>query len=159
MVQALIYILPAYICNSSAALFGGGKSIDFGKTIRGKRILGKGKTIRGTASGIFFGTLTGALLATFTADFSLIILAFFLSLGAVLGDFAGSFLKRQVGVKSGQPVPILDQIDFLIGAVCLGMLIKPITLNQFCFLLIITPAAHLTVNFIGYLLKLKKVPW
>ncbi|HQL60331.1 MAG TPA: CDP-archaeol synthase, partial [Methanoculleus sp.] len=44
-------MLPAYVPNSAAALFGGGTPIDSGRTFGdGRRIFGDGKTYRG-----FFG--------------------------------------------------------------------------------------------------------
>ena len=40
-------MLPALIPNSAAVLFGGGRPMDFGKSWRGKRLLGDGKTWKG----------------------------------------------------------------------------------------------------------------
>ncbi|GAH22107.1 unnamed protein product, partial [marine sediment metagenome] len=34
------------------------------------------------------------------------------SYGAVIGDLAGSFLKRRFDIKSGAPFWIVDQLDF-----------------------------------------------
>ncbi len=55
-------MLPAYVPNNTAVLFGGGPPIDGGRTWRGSRILGDGKTWRGTAGGILAGALLAALL-------------------------------------------------------------------------------------------------
>jgi len=49
-------MLPALIPNSAAVLFGGGGPMDLGKSWRGKRVLGDGKTWRG----FFGGSLAGA---------------------------------------------------------------------------------------------------
>src|SRR5665647_3184936 len=55
-------MLPAYLPNSFAAVFGGGKPIDGGRTLKdGRRIIGDGKTYRGLFSGIFFGVLAGSI--------------------------------------------------------------------------------------------------
>ena len=53
-------MIPAYLPNPFAAVFGGGKPIDGGRTLKdGRRIIGDGKTYRGLFSGIFFGVLAG----------------------------------------------------------------------------------------------------
>ena len=60
ILQSLWLILPAYIANGCAALFGGGTPIDFGKNYNdGKRILGDGKTWRGLILGTLFGMIGG----------------------------------------------------------------------------------------------------
>jgi CDP-2,3-bis-(O-geranylgeranyl)-sn-glycerol synthase len=161
-IGAFIYILPAYIANSSAALFGGGKPLDFGKRLRdGKRLLGDGKTFRGTFAGIFFGTLTGYLMGLIANDqtYFYLTLGLLLSIGAILGDIIAAFLKRRAGIERGKPVPLLDQWDFVIVAVIFGSFVAAPKIEELTFLLIVTPAIHFFFNLSGYLLKLKNVPW
>ncbi|MDD2936323.1 MAG: CDP-archaeol synthase, partial [Candidatus Methanomethylophilaceae archaeon] len=50
MLVGLWVFLPAMLPNSAAVVFGGGTKMDFGKSWRGKRIFGDGKSWRG-----FFG--------------------------------------------------------------------------------------------------------
>ncbi len=171
--------LAAWIANATPVLGGGGKPIDGGRNFRdGRRILGKGKTVRGFAVGIFFGTLTGIvqflaapylrpLLSQFVTitpemDYVLSIsvpVAFLLSLGALTGDVIGSFIKRRVNVKSGDPSPFLDQVGFIIMALIFAfplMMPSPI----FVMILILTTLGiHWLSNALGYLLGLKKNPW
>ena len=52
-------MLPAFLPNSAAVVFGGGKPIDFGRLWRGKRILGDGKTWTGLIGGISAGVALG----------------------------------------------------------------------------------------------------
>src|SRR5512136_1660138 len=54
-------MLPALIPNSAAVLFGGGTPMDLGKSWRGRRILGDGKTWRGFLGGAVSGTAVGVL--------------------------------------------------------------------------------------------------
>jgi CDP-2,3-bis-(O-geranylgeranyl)-sn-glycerol synthase len=167
VIMSVLYILPAYIANSSAALFGGGRPLDFGKYLRTHRLFGKGKTFRGLALGILFGTVAGNVLGYFIVgtDYSLgsvefyTLLGFLLATGAMLGDLFKSFFKRRLGYKDGQSMPIIDQLDFVMGAVVLGSLIYIPAFEMVIFLIIVTPLIHLLLNVIGYLLKLKKVPW
>lgn len=159
IVNALIYIFPAYVANSSAVLFGGGKPIDLGKKVGGKRILGDGKTFRGFIFGALFGSLTGLGINIIKPGYFPVFLGLSLSIGGLIGDIIASFLKRRVGVKRGRPVPILDQIDFVIGAVMLGSLVEPPSGKALIFILLATPLIHLTANFLGYLLNFKENPW
>lgn len=159
LITALIYIFPAYVANSSAVFFGGGKPIDLGKTLKGRRILGDGKTFRGFGSGLVLGTVTGLILSIIMKNNELLPLGFLLSLGAVSGDLAASFFKRRIGLERGEPAILLDQLDFAMGAVLLGSLVAPPEGTIFILIVLITPAIHLTANGIGYLIGLKDDPW
>ncbi len=167
VIASFLYILPAYIANSSAALFGGGYPLDFGKKLRKHRIFGEGKTFRGFILGVLFGTVAGNVMgfilvgtgfSTGSIEFYTA-LGFLLSFGAMLGDLVKSFFKRRLAFKSGQMLPLIDQLDFIIGAMVLGSIVYIPSLKTVIFLIIITPLIHLLLNIIGYLLKLKKVPW
>lgn len=171
--------LSAWIANAIPVLGGGGKPIDGGRNFRdGRRILGNGKTIRGFVVGIFFGTLTGigqVLIApylrpvlsqfvTITPEMDYVLsisvpVAFLLSLGALTGDVIGSFIKRRVNVKSGDPSPFLDQMGFIIMALIFAfplMMPSPV----FVMILILTTLGiHWLSNALSYLLGLKKNPW
>ncbi|HET7324878.1 MAG TPA: CDP-archaeol synthase, partial [Halococcus sp.] len=61
VVVALWAMLPAYVPNNAAVVFGGDRPIDGGRTWDESRVLGDGKTWRGTIG----GTLAGAVLALF----------------------------------------------------------------------------------------------
>jgi len=52
---ALWAMLPAYVPNNVAVVAGGGRPIDGGRTWNGRRLLGDGKTWRGTAAGVLAG--------------------------------------------------------------------------------------------------------
>ena len=55
-------MLPAWLPNPIAALFGGGRPIDGGRVLRdGYRVLGNGKTWRGFAAGVLAGLAIGAV--------------------------------------------------------------------------------------------------
>ena len=178
-VQAIWLILPAYIANSSAVILGGGTPIDFGKKWRGRRLLGDGKTWRGFFGGIIVGMIAGLVMNvvapnTFGEYPSFIFIIFSLSCGALLGDIAESFIKRQMGKERGEKWILFDQLDFLIGAFIFSYIMSVVleklassenwfyssfTIWHIISLLIFTPLLHYATNVIGYLLKLKKVPW
>jgi CDP-2,3-bis-(O-geranylgeranyl)-sn-glycerol synthase len=189
IIEALWFILPAYVANSAPVdvsqisfLKKYGKSIDGGKMLWGNRILGDGKTWRGLIAGIIAGTLTGYLQTFFqetlqTTYTSLpvmtIPLALTLSAGALFGDMAASFLKRRLRMQPGDPAPILDQLDFIIGAFAFAWIYTAATTNQwttealkshlteiqFWIIILITPFIHMLGNALAYIWKLKKKPW
>ena len=83
----------------------------------GRRILGDGKSVEGFISGILSGTAIGfALKQTGLLGVQE---AFVLSLGTMLGDVLGSFVKRRLGIERGDPAPLLDQLAFLLVALLL----------------------------------------
>jgi CDP-2,3-bis-(O-geranylgeranyl)-sn-glycerol synthase len=62
LIVAFWLMLPAYIPNNCAALFGGGTPLDGGRIFSdGRRTLGDGKTYRGTIAGTVCGILVGLL--------------------------------------------------------------------------------------------------
>ncbi|HDM23737.1 MAG TPA: CDP-2,3-bis-(O-geranylgeranyl)-sn-glycerol synthase [Candidatus Bathyarchaeota archaeon] len=80
---------------------------------------------------------------------------FLLSLGAILGDVIGSFIKRRLGLERGAPCIPLDQLDFIIFALLLASLVTPIPLQYILIFLAVTFIAHITANFIAYKLGIK----
>ncbi|MBN2517611.1 MAG: CDP-2,3-bis-(O-geranylgeranyl)-sn-glycerol synthase [Candidatus Altiarchaeota archaeon] len=176
ILHALYYISPAYAANAFAMVFGGGKPIDFGRNFKdGRRILGDGKTWRGLAFGLLFGYLfgllwyllsqSGPLDAVYLDAFDFRItdpfFGLYLASGALLADMAKSFFKRRLGIKRGQPLWGVDQLDLVVGGLAFAYLFAPtfIIWEEALFLLMITPAMHLFGNFIGYKSKVKDVWW
>jgi len=162
--NALYYIFPAYCANGTPVIFGGGKPIDLGKKLPdGKPIFGSHKTIRGFILGLAVGTLVGWAQEALAPKVGLpqgnTSLGFVLSLGAMIGDLFGSFLKRRLNLKPGAPLPVLDQIDFVLVALLFGSLIEPPTLTAALIIILITGPIHLLLNLAAYLVRLKKTPW
>ena len=152
VLRAIYYYLPAYFANGMPIAFGDGTPIDFGKKWKdGRRIFGEGKTFRGMLFGIGVGTLA---IGTIQGN---ILLAFLMSLGAIMGDLVKSFVKRRLGYGSGEKFFPWDQIDFLIGATIFVSLVKLPRIDFVIAIFVITPLIHLGTNYISYLLGLKKV--
>ena len=160
IVEALLFIFPAYCANAIPVIAGGGPPIDLGKRFSdGKPIFGKNKTSRGFFSGLAVGTAVG-LIESLTFDYN-ILFGLFLSLGALFGDLVGAFIKRRLGLAPGDLLPIVDQVDFIVGAILFSV---PICLSILSWqliiaVLIITPPVHLLTNFAAYKLGLKSNPW
>ncbi len=170
---ALWIMVPAYLPNSAAAVFGGGTPIDFGKTLGdGRRIFGNGKTYRGFFGGVLCGVLAGLIEIWAASAFDLAMLprqtllsVTLLAAGALLGDLAKSFLKRRLGKERGESWFLADQYDLVVGSFLLILLIYPqwlfenITLPIAVWIVIMTPLLHRVVNIIGYYIGVKEVPW
>lgn len=157
---------PLYTANASAMLFGGKTPLDFHRTFSdGQPIFGKGKTWKGTGMGILIGTFTGFILGYFfplfttTVSNEYVLYAFLLSLGAILGDVVGSFIKRRLKMKRGDPAHILDQLDFVVGGVLLSIMVSKPDWTGLILLIMITPFMHLAFNRIAYYIGIKSVPW
>ena len=175
---AIYFMLPAYVANLSGLAFGGGTPVDGGRECKdGRRLIGNGVTWKGFANGTILGTLVGAILGiigTFFGDLSVLTggiinlpvyggfvgglsLGFLMAFGALLGDAVGSFIKRRIGLQSGEPAPIMDQLDFVVGALVLSLLVVKISWEFFFIIAILTLILHLGSNMIAYLLGIKDV--
>jgi len=156
--EALLFIFPAYCANATPVLAGGGLTMDFGKNFYdGKRVFGSNKTFRGFFFGLTIGILVG-FVELFLFDFPLLFVLL-PPLGALLGDLTGAFIKRRLGISPGHLLPIVDQIDFVIGALFFSIPLSIIYWELAVAVILITPPIHLLTNLIAYKLGLKKHPW
>ena len=175
VVTAIWAMLPAYLPNNVAVVAGSGAPIDGGRTWRGARVLGDGKTWRGLAAGVLAGLVAAIALTALEPAAAGVLgvdvprfplaAAVALPAGALLGDIGASFVKRRLGRKRGAAVPLLDQLDLVVGALALSYLLAPtwavgvFTPPVVVAVLVLTPVLHLATNGIGYALGLKAEPW
>lgn len=167
VLSLLIFILPCYIANAAPVLLGGGAPMDFGaKLADGRRILGDAKTLRGFAGGVAAGTVAGGALAVFlplpffAGAWEQFLSGFLLSLGALFGDAAGSFVKRRMGMEPGKPFA-LDQAGFIIMGLIFAYPVAHAIYSAegIVFLLAISWLLHLSTNVAANRFGLKRVPW
>lgn len=171
-VLVLIWIvLPAYVANGAPVvgvkilgLLGLKRHpIDCGKNfIDGRRVFGDNKTWEGLVIGVVAGALVGFMQAAVENNEGIhIVKGLVLGIGAMLGDLLGAFIKRRLGLRPGEPLPILDQALFLFTALALAYLLNLVNLtsSELLLLTVITIALHVSTNYIAYTLKLKDVPW
>jgi CDP-2,3-bis-(O-geranylgeranyl)-sn-glycerol synthase len=147
--------------------------MDFGKTLRGKRIFGEHKTWRGLVTGMIMATIILALQqvifrhspwlqnALHGFDFGglpTLLVGPLLGLGALGGDAIKSFFKRQRNTSPGESWFPFDQIDLPLGAlVATWAFIHP-TAAQALAALLVGLTAQLVSSYLGYLLHLKDKP-
>lgn len=164
--KALVWILPAYVANAAPVVLAKLLKrktrlhpLDFGCVfLDGRRVFGDNKTIEGLVGGF----LAGAAVALALERLSLHSLpsGAVLSLGALLGDLAGAFVKRRIGMKPGDPAPLLDQLDFLMGALAAHFAaFGELDTSAAMILVLLTPPIHLATNALAYLVGLKQHPW
>jgi len=169
---ALWFILPAYIANAFPVIFGGGLPIDMGKKLSdGKPVFGSHKTVRGFIAGLIAGMLTSMVqtLVLPNSRFLDFVLPFqfnmlvgsMIAFGALVGDLVHSFIKRRIGLVEGSPLPVADQLDFVLGAILFSLPVSasPPHLLTLALVIVITPPIHLFTNFVAYILGVKKTPW
>ena len=131
----------------------------------------------GIGSGIFIGLLMLAIAYLAGSDDGLgygqfpqnVGVIACLAIGSLLGDMAGAFIKRRLGMARGQKAPGLDQYDFVAGAFLLTYLAYPSwvistylegeAIVGLVVLLIFVPVLHRLVNIIGFKMGTKKEPW
>lgn len=184
--------IPDKMGFSSAVIDGGRNWND------GYRILGDGKTWNGMFGGaVFSGLLTILAHHTWSSNappdarpfvdptlFSdssdwfwlggewgaAFAMGFTLGLACMLGDTAGSFVKRRRGLKregdESSKAPLLDTVPFAVSIFLFAFLLFDDQIimheqlhDEIIALLVLTPIIHRLFNVLGYRLGLKSVPY
>ena len=168
------FILPAYFANMAPVLVPDvlglrNVRLDLGKNWLDRRpILGNHKTLHGLIVSVLLGSLTGWVLLRVCESYAWSFCAnvpsgakvgALLGLGAIVGDAVKSFFKRRFNHKPGSKWFPWDQIDFILGAFLVVSMIVRVNIQFLVFLVIVTPILHKTVNWVGWKLGLKDVPW
>ncbi|HET9946741.1 MAG TPA: CDP-archaeol synthase [Patescibacteria group bacterium] len=163
---ALLFFLPAGVSNVMpvfAAKIPFLKKFDYPvdsyKTIKGVRILGDHKTMRGFVTGIIGGMIALFVVQHFFHVYdsgkNLYLLGFLLSFGALGGDSVKSFFKRQFSIASGVSWVPFDQLDYILGAILATVWYYPLSFYHYMLSLFLWVGIHLVSTNIGYILKLK----
>lgn len=167
ILKALYFFLPAYFANMAPVIF---KWIPVLNKPVYERWFGRHKTWRGLLIAIVVGGLVFwlqkiAYISGFRSwavidysDFSLL-LGFLMGGGAIIGDMVESFFKRKFEIKEGKPWIPWDQLDFVLGGLIFSFLVFVPPAEIFLLILILSPLLHIVVNYIGYLLGIRKVKW
>jgi CDP-2,3-bis-(O-geranylgeranyl)-sn-glycerol synthase len=128
----LLLYLPAFIANATPLLIIKLPWVKKHNAPVWTAKLGAHKTWMGLGGGVVAGALCGGLLHAFLPEsnpaepfyddlpFALFFGAL-LGLGALLGDAAKSMLKRKLGIAPGGWLPILDAIDYTVGALIVAL--------------------------------------
>jgi len=143
--------------------------VDFGFKIKGQRLFGSHKTLRGILVAIVGGTLIFIIQkhAFINSDFfhrisivdyssQPIWMGTFMALGAIAGDLVKSFFKRRLGIKPGQSWIPFDQIDYTLGGMILSFPFFIPPADVFISLVVLGFIFHLGIVIIGKFIGLRK---
>jgi len=142
--------------NLGATMLSGERSLDNGLYLPdGYRLLGDGKSIRGTVGGLFIAVFLGVLTGLG------LFIGLVVGLSTFLGDSTASFLKRRFGIDRGHPVVFLDQLDSIIYLLILNRYGELFGLgkNSILALVAATMLVQLSGNLILFQIGKKNVPW
>jgi len=181
LIFAFWFFLPSFVANMSPifannipALNRFNTPLDKQRTFRGKRILGDNKTLRGIGAGVVGGLVASGIQMMLYINISSIrtmselvdyseprvfLLGAALGLGALIGDSAKSFFKRQLGIQSGHGWFPFDQTDFIVGSALFAIPFGILTLQTFVLGIVVALVLHPTANVLGWLLKMKPRPF
>ncbi len=131
--------------------------VDFGLRLGGARLLGDGKTWEGLILGTLAGLVAGLIVCWGTGWFP-VYYGGVVGFSALLGDMAGSFIKRRLGLARGQCAPLLDQLDFYAASLAAVWLLgyAPVTLPDSATLAAVVVALHTSTNMISWAAGLKE---
>ena len=168
IVNFVIVYLPPMVANGTPVVVmknRKGRPLDRGVVwLDGRRLLGDGKTLEGTATYILGGIIASIIIACILGGprEKIVLTGFVASLGGAIGDIVESFVKRRLGLKRGEPLILADQLDFYLGATLFvllcGKCIKPLP-ESFVLGLILVPLLHVATNRLAYYVRIKSVPW
>ncbi|MEB3825797.1 MAG: CDP-2,3-bis-(O-geranylgeranyl)-sn-glycerol synthase [Desulfurococcales archaeon] len=157
----LVVFLPAMTANGAPVVFKGKRPLDLGRNfLDGKRIFGDGKTIEGLTVGVLAGFVIGLVESLIAWNIFFAITGFIGGLSAMIGDLCGSFIKRRMGYERGEPVMVLDQLDFALCTTlayyAYGLHMDPTSLLLVYVTIFLL---HVTTNRLAFRLGLKDVPY
>jgi len=186
LVEALFIIVAFVLAGFAHAAWLGSRTserftmpIDGGLRLRGRRLFGDDKTIRGfivmiPAAAISFCALFSVLSITAPAIAEMLwplSRAGYLGLGAwagfgfMAGELPNSFVKRQLDIAPGQPAQsragalvsfVVDRLDSILGMLLALSLLAPTPWRTWAFVLVIGPAIHLAFSILLYRLGVKE---
>lgn len=175
ILKCVYLILPGIFANSAPVIFKNmlkklAIPVDLNTKINGKPVFGKNKTYRG----FFVGIISSIIIAyiqsmLYSYDFfsrlsfidysNWLLFGFLIGAGVLFGDLIGSFIKRRIGISSGESFVPLDQLSAPIGAILFISVVYVPSLTAISVILVISFIFHILFNHIGYYLKLRKKRW
>ena len=177
--QSLYFMLPAYVANMMPVI---ASRVHFLEKPISLNKLGAHKTWRGFCFGslgaivsIFIQVIFSPYTSMYGLDllqygelggddtgaiiFGSVFIGALFGGGALLGDALKSFFKRKIGIAPGSSLPVIDQIDYVIGALVFTYPFFAPPIENIITILIISPVLTMAANIISFKLHLKKVWW
>lgn len=170
-------MIPAYLANMAPVLTKDwfkplAKPIDLNTKLKTHYIFGKNKTFRGLIFAVLFGIFSALIqhLLYYRFEFfrsisfldysNWLLFGFLMGFGAIIGDLVESFFKRRLDIKSGSRFFPWDQIDFVLGSLLLTFFFLPENkITLIAVIIVISIVLHITINHIGFYLRLRNTKW
>jgi CDP-2,3-bis-(O-geranylgeranyl)-sn-glycerol synthase len=168
--EVLYLFLPAFVANGAPVVARKIPGITSWTTPICVRAFGANKTYRGFAVGV------ASAIVTALVQFSLrnqwifkeltelhnslgqsALVGFLLGFGALFGDLVKSFVKRRIGIAPGQAWPVLDGIDYILGAALFILPLYKASLMDIVVLIVAAPLLSLLANSVSFVLGWKDV--
>ncbi|MEP6493896.1 MAG: CDP-archaeol synthase [bacterium] len=153
--------------------------LDGGARIRGRRVFGDNKTVRGfvvmvpAASAAFYATwmvISAVVPSAATSLWPLssggyAVLGAWAGLGFMLGELPNSFVKRQLDIAPGSAPRgrvatiaafVVDRLDSIVGMLLAISLAAPTPWMTWVYVIVIGPAIHFTFSVLLYRLGVKE---
>lgn len=170
----LYLFLPTFIANWAPIVAKNIPLIGRFKTPISEKYFGKNKTYRGFIVGVITAILVSLLqyylsdllfvetvkikyFAVISSLYLAFLCGFLQGFWALVGDAVKSFFKRRVGIKPGEPWPVLDGIDYIVWSVVFFYPIFFPSIIGIIFLCCVWPIASLLANMGAYVVKWKDV--
>ena len=151
--------------------------LDGGRTLRGRRIFGDNKTVRGLVVMVPASALTFLLVAAVARashdhalDIWPLTLAGFAALGTLaglgfmIGELPNSFVKRQLGVGPGDAPRgrvaallsfVIDRVDSIVGMLLVVGVMVPVPSLTWAYMLVVGPIVHFSFSALLHRLGVK----
>jgi len=151
--------------------------LDHKLTFRSKGIFGKNKTYRGVIvmilASIAFTYIYKFILFNSSGvqalnlldfdNYSPLVYGALFGLAYVIGELPNSFAKRQLGITEGKSASfaqrLIDQLDSVIVVLIVLLAFSNFTWRHFWFGIVFYGLLHLVINYLLYLLNLRKEPY
>lgn len=163
LAAAVWFYLPAFIANAVPVFVGKSTWLAPYRIPVWEKGLGKNKSWAGVVAAVIAGVLTGWLQIAltpweqFTGSWPWIGWSALIALGAMVGDCVKSYFKRRLGIAPGGAWPVIDGIDYVVGALILGLPMFVPSWQIAVALLIAGPILSLLANVFSYTMGWKNV--
>ncbi len=161
LAAALWLYLPAFVANATPVFVGKFSRLAPYRFPLWQAGLGANKSSLGFAAAVVVGTFAGylqAALTPWTDDlWTWLAWSALISFGAMLGDCVKSYAKRRIGIAPGGPWPVIDGIDYVVGALVFGLPLFVPAWQVALALLVAGPIFSLLANMFSYSVGWKKV--
>lgn len=164
ILKILWIFLPGAFANMAPLIF---NRINFLNIPINKKLFGENKTWRGIFFGIILSIVVAFLQKISSALFhnietlnyneiNIFVFGFVMGAGALTGDLIKSFIKRKINILPGKSLPILDQIDWVLGCLIILSFYIKLTIDPVLVSILVLGILHFLINIFSYKIKIRK---